>query len=70
MAWKEQGHGSYKHGNMQPAAGAVIASETNHTGLWGLDRQTFRSSQGLTPTLRGRHDGNLAEMREDVATEA
>ena len=48
-------------GTMRAAAGEVIANETNRTGLWGLGRQTL-------PLIPGS-DGDLAEIREDVATE-
>ena len=49
-------------GTMRSAADAVIASETNHTGLWAFGGPTlpFIPADGT--------DGDLAE-REDVATE-
>ncbi len=52
-------------GTMRSAADAVIASETNHTGLWAFGGHTL-------PFIPGVGDGtedDLAEMREDVATE-
>ena len=57
-------------GTMRSAAGAAIASETNYTGLWALGRQTlpFIPGVGTDPSGDGT-DGDLAEMREDVATE-
>src|ERR1700681_4477957 len=57
-------------GTMRATASAVIASETNHTGLWGLGRQTlpFIPGVGTDPSGDGT-DGDLVETREDVATE-
>jgi len=57
-------------GTMRSAAGALIASETSHTSLWGLGGQTlpFIPGIGSDPSGEGT-DGDLAEMREDVATE-
>jgi len=50
-------------GTMRPTANAVIASETSHPSLWDLDRQILP----LSPDVGT--DGDLAVMREDVATE-
>jgi formate hydrogenlyase transcriptional activator len=50
-------------GTMRPTANAVIASETSHASLWDLDRQILP----LSPDVGT--DGDLAVMREDVATE-
>ncbi len=57
-------------GTMRATAGAVIASEIDHAGLWGLGRQTlpFIPGVGTEPSGDGR-DGDLAEKSEDVATE-
>jgi formate hydrogenlyase transcriptional activator len=57
-------------GTMRSAADAVIASETNHTGLWAFGGHTlpFIPAVGTDPSGDGA-DGDLAEMREDVATE-
>jgi len=57
-------------GTMRPAAGAVIARETNHAGLWAFRGQPlpFIPSVGTDPSGDGT-DGNLPEIREDVATE-
>ena len=51
-------------GTMRSAAGAVIAGETNHTGLWGFGRQTlpFIPDVGIDPSGDGT-DGDLAEMQ-------
>src|SRR6202030_2822904 len=57
-------------GTMRAAASAVIASETSHTSLWGFGRQTlpFIPGFGTDPSEDGT-DGDLAEIREHVATE-
>ena len=56
-------------GTMQSAAGALIASETSHISLWGLGRQTLPFIPGIGSDPSEGTDGDLAEMREDVATE-
>jgi len=57
-------------GTIRAASSSVIASETSHASLWGLGRQTlpFVPGIGSDPSGDGT-DGDLAEMREDVATE-
>ncbi len=57
-------------GTMQSAAGAVIAKETNYSGLWALGRQTlpFIPGVGADPASHGA-DGDFDGMREDVAIE-
>lgn len=57
-------------GTMRSAAGAVIANGTNHTAPWASGRQTlpFIPDVGTDPSGDGAGD-DLAEMREDVATE-
>jgi formate hydrogenlyase transcriptional activator len=57
-------------GTMRAAASAVIASETNHTGLWGLGRHNlpFIPGVGTDPSGDGA-DCDLAEIREHVPTE-
>ena len=57
-------------GTKRSAAGAVIANGTNHTGLWSLGGQTlpFIPGVGTDPSGDGA-DGDLAEVREDAATE-
>jgi formate hydrogenlyase transcriptional activator len=55
---------------MRSASGAVIAGETNHTGQWGLGRQTFPFFPCESPDPSAdATDGDFAVMREDVATE-
>jgi formate hydrogenlyase transcriptional activator len=57
-------------GTMRATASAVIASETSHTSLWGLGRQTlpFIPGVGIDPSGDGTY-GDLAEIREHVPTE-
>jgi len=57
-------------GTMRATAGEVIASETNHTGLWGLGRHNlpFIPGVGGDPSGDGT-DGDLAEITEHVPTE-
>ena len=56
-------------GTMRAAASAVIANETNHTGLWGLGRHNppFIPGVDTDPSGDGT-DGDLPETWEDVAT--
>jgi formate hydrogenlyase transcriptional activator len=55
---------------MRATDSAVIAGATNHTGRWGLGRQTlpFIPGVGTDPSGDGT-DSDLAGTREDVATE-
>ena len=57
-------------GTMRATGSAVIASETSHTSLWGLGRQTlpFIPVVGIDPSGDGT-DGDVAEIREHVPTE-
>src|ERR1700732_422904 len=57
-------------GTMRATASAVIASETSHTSLWGLGRQTlpFIPGVGTDPSGDSTND-DLAEIREHVPTE-
>jgi len=57
-------------GTMRAAAGAVIASDTNHTGLCGPGRHNlpFIPGVGIDPSGDGT-DGDVAEIREHVPTE-
>jgi formate hydrogenlyase transcriptional activator len=57
-------------GVMRATASAVIASETSHTSLWGLGRQTlpFIPGVGTDPSGDSTND-DLAEIREHVPTE-
>ena len=57
-------------GTTRSAASAVIARETSHIRLWGLGRETLPFIPGVDTDPSGDDtDGDLAEMREDIATE-